>query len=177
MNLPRELIEIVHDRYIYALVAQHSNVYIQDLPPEILQLVREYDLYALVKYKEYKAFATGALVSSSLNWGIRWGLLDVCEWIIANTVYSFDCDSFLNHPQVLAAAGGHLDIMEWLIATRGIHPVAESFDTAAANGHLHVLKWLRTRGYTGASLKTLWYAKNLNYHEIVKWLGENYSNL
>ena len=177
MNLPRELIEIIHDRYIYGLVVQYSKTYIQDLPPRILQLLREYDLYALVKYKEYKTLITGTLVSSSLNWAIRWGLLDVCEWIVANTVYSFDCDSFLNHPQVLAAAGGHLDIMEWLIAKKDIHPVAESFDTAAANGHLHVLKWLREHRYTGVTLKTLWYAKNLNNHEIVKWLNENYNIL
>lgn len=175
MNLPLELIEIIRDRYFYTIVAQHSDTFIQDLPPKILQTLRECDLYGLVKYKEYKTFSTGTLVSSSLNWALRWGLLDVCEWIVGNTEYTFDCDSFLNHPQVLAAAGGHLDVMKWLIVQHGIHPIPESFDTAASNGHLHILKWLKDNGYTGASLKTLWYAKNLHYDEIVKWLESNYN--
>lgn len=175
MNLPRELINLVHERYLYALVATHSNVYIQDLPARILQVVREYDLFPLVKYKEYRTFSTATLVSSSLNWALRWGLLDVCEWILANTEYRFDTDSFLNHPQVLAAAGGHIDIMEWLIENYDIHPTAETFDTAAANGHLPVLEWLRAHRYTGVTLKTLWYAKNLNHTEIAEWLQKNYA--
>ena len=68
----------------------------------------------------------------------------------------------------LAAAGGHLEVLQWL------HSTGCPFDTvtcaaAAAGGHLKVLKWLHSTGCPWDS-ETSYCAAAGGYLEVLKWL-------
>ncbi|POM70139.1 Hypothetical protein PHPALM_13471 [Phytophthora palmivora] len=70
---------------------------------------------------------------------------------------------------VLAASGGHLDVLKWLRGNIFSSSPSASMDDAAANGHLHVLKWLQINsGYaTPAAMNK---AAGNGHLDIVKWL-------
>ncbi|KAG3087764.1 hypothetical protein PI125_g18562, partial [Phytophthora idaei] len=70
---------------------------------------------------------------------------------------------------ILAASGGHLDVLKWLKNNIFSSSPSASMDDAAANGHLHVLKWLQVNsGYaTHAAMNK---AAGNGHLEIVKWL-------
>ncbi|CAI5744007.1 unnamed protein product [Peronospora destructor] len=54
-----------------------------------------------------------------------------------------------------AAAGGHIDVVQWLHKNRTEGCTTEAIDTAAAGGHLATFQWLwsnRTEGCTTAAI-------------------------
>ena len=149
MNLPLELTELVVEKRLHQAI---SMKYIQELPEKLLKILKTKKWYHVPKYQSYKGFKDEKCCIG-LNWALRRGHLDICQWIVNNTDWTFD-EWGLNNPQVLAAAGGHIDIMKWLLQ-RNILPNDYTFDAAAGNGHLHVLIWLKQGGYEGMSLSLI----------------------
>lgn len=138
MNLPRDLINLINQHYIYRLVNDDLN-YIENLSPEKIRWIRKHKLFDLMKLSEYEGIHAED-ASGSLNWAVEQGYLDICEWIDDNTHYTFECH-FNNHPQILAVRGGHLEMMMWL-KSHAIPPNQSAFSLAKANGHQHILDWL-----------------------------------
>lgn len=138
MNLPRDLVNLVREHYIYAEIAKDTR-FIEELPLEKVDWIRKYKLYHLAKLSSYTGVHEED-ASASLNWAVAQGYIDICEWIDENTFYTFDCN-FGNHPQILAARGGHLQMMKWL-KSHAITPNYAAFSVALAHGHQHILDWL-----------------------------------
>lgn len=131
-----DLLQLVKEHYIQQHISQN---FIESLPEKWINTIRKYKLYHLAKWSEYRGIHEEE-ASYSLNWAVEHGYIDICEWLDENTFYTFDCN-FDNHPQVLAAKGGHLEMMKWL-TTKAIPPNYSAFSAAKAGGHLHILDWL-----------------------------------
>ncbi|GAB9469639.1 hypothetical protein Gpo141_00006912 [Globisporangium polare] len=73
-----------------------------------------------------------------------------------------------------AAAGGFLDVVQWLHANRPLDGcTTKAMDQAAAHEHLHVLQWLhehRSEGCTTAAMDNAAANGHLN---VIQWLHEN----
>ena len=77
--------------------------------------------------------------------------------------------AFLQPFAAAAAAGGHTDVLDWLILTARSRADASATASAAGNGRLSVLRHLRSRGV--AVNRTAMHAAAANGHlDVVRWL-------
>jgi hypothetical protein len=53
-----------------------------------------------------------------------------------------------------AAAGGHLEILKFLVADCGVAPDTETCAKAAGNGHLQLLQWAHAHGCPWSAYST-----------------------
>ncbi|EGZ14589.1 hypothetical protein PHYSODRAFT_417221, partial [Phytophthora sojae] len=102
------------------------------------------------------------------------GDLDVLEWIFKNT-------NFVVYVGLVAvaAAGGHLNVVRWLIdrqvADQPNSPkyTKAAMDGAAGNGHLAVVQWLHQHRSEGCSTSAMDVAATNGHLDVVQWLSAN----
>lgn len=72
-----------------------------------------------------------------------------------------------------AAAGGYLDIVQFLHANRREGCTKGAMDGAAAAGHLAVVRWLHENRTEGCTTNAMDYAASGGHTATVRWLHEN----
>ncbi|QBZ81332.1 hypothetical protein pclt_cds_744 [Pandoravirus celtis] len=92
--------------------------------------------------------------------------LDILAWAHSN-----GCPRHNDHVLGGLAKGGHLAILQWLIAS-GYQCSKDVANGAAEGGHLHVLEWARTMGRRWDAW-TCAAAAGAGHLEILKWLRAN----
>ncbi|ETL92756.1 hypothetical protein F442_09239 [Phytophthora nicotianae P10297] len=75
----------------------------------------------------------------------------------------------------LAATNGHLDTVEWLHAHRSERCTVEAMDGAASGGHLDVVKWLHKYRTEGCTTAAMDNAGSGGHFEVVKWLHDKHA--
>ncbi|KAJ3105993.1 hypothetical protein HDU97_007177 [Phlyctochytrium planicorne] len=75
----------------------------------------------------------------------------------------------------IAALGGHLDAVKWILETKSIVCNKVVMDNAASNGHLEVVKWLQESRTEGCTVTAMDRAAANGHLEVVKWLHYNRS--
>ncbi|KAL3656484.1 hypothetical protein V7S43_018631 [Phytophthora oleae] len=70
------------------------------------------------------------------------------------------------------AAGGHLDVLRWLQSHSG-YATPGAMNKAAASGHLEVVKWLHGNRREGCTNDAMNLAATAGHLDIVQWLHEN----
>lgn len=116
---------------------------------------------------------------------LKWARANGCKWDHLTTT----CTDADNHLTVLAwalsqgcprddgsvlaglAKGGHLAILQWLVAS-GYRYDTDMTTRAAERGHLHVLEWARTIGCPWDAW-TCAAAAGAGHLEVLKWLRAN----
>lgn len=103
--------------------------------------------------------------------------------------YYEDCYDIPSESIVLAAANGHLNVVQWLYTYgKDVHLMTDEYDdcgisvmisatgdnqaameAAATNGHLDIVEWLWSKGVEG-TLTTMKQACSNGHLEIVQWL-------
>ncbi|KAK1935386.1 putative ankyrin repeat protein [Phytophthora citrophthora] len=73
----------------------------------------------------------------------------------------------------LAAENGHLEIVKWLHANRKEGCTSDAMNGASARGHLHVVKWLHEHTTEGCTTDAMDNAAGGGHLEVLKWLHEN----
>ncbi|RLN43696.1 hypothetical protein BBJ28_00013361 [Nothophytophthora sp. Chile5] len=74
-----------------------------------------------------------------------------------------------------AAAGGHLEVVQWLHANRTEGCTTVAMDGAAFNGHLRVVQWLHANRSEGCTTLAMNGAAACGHLEVVQWLHANRS--
>ncbi|KAG1692889.1 hypothetical protein DVH05_024177 [Phytophthora capsici] len=72
-----------------------------------------------------------------------------------------------------AAGNGHLETVKWLHANRKEGCTTDAMDRAAGSGHLHVVKWLHEHRSEGCTTDAMNDAVYPGHFETLKWLHEN----
>ncbi|RLN47122.1 hypothetical protein BBJ28_00016617 [Nothophytophthora sp. Chile5] len=72
-----------------------------------------------------------------------------------------------------AAAAGHLEMVQWLHTSMQAECTPDAMDRAAVNGHLKIVQWLHTNRSEGCTTKAMNGAASSGHLEIVKWLHAN----
>lgn len=72
----------------------------------------------------------------------------------------------------LAAANGHLELLEWMESKGYPHPDLYGANEAAKNGQIKVLEWLEQRGYTLPNLIGANHGAMHGRIEVLNWLNE-----
>lgn len=73
----------------------------------------------------------------------------------------------------LAAANGHMDILQWLHDQRTDVCTIAAMDKAAGAGHLDIVQWLHTHRQEGCSYSAMDNAAAGGHMEVVDWLNLN----
>ncbi|KAK1935385.1 putative ankyrin repeat protein [Phytophthora citrophthora] len=73
----------------------------------------------------------------------------------------------------LAAEHGHLEDVKWLHANRKEGCTSDAMNGASARGHLHVVKWLHEYTTEGCTTDAMDNAAGGGHLEVLKWLHEN----
>ncbi|POM67167.1 Hypothetical protein PHPALM_16872 [Phytophthora palmivora] len=74
-----------------------------------------------------------------------------------------------------AAAGNHLEIVEWLSAHRSGGCTTAAMDGAATNGHLKMVQWLHDHRPEGCTTAAMDGAARNGHLDVVKWLHNHRS--
>jgi hypothetical protein len=74
----------------------------------------------------------------------QWGRFEILQWLWKIRRPDIPTRTTSLHISSSAAAGGHLDILEWLVAN-GVEVGNTAAIDAADAGHVHILKWLYLR--------------------------------
>lgn len=72
-----------------------------------------------------------------------------------------------------AAAGGHLDVLQWLHENRHEGCSIRAMNHASLHGHLHVVRWLHENRREGCTNNAMDNAAKNGHLDIVKFLHEN----
>lgn len=72
-----------------------------------------------------------------------------------------------------AAAGGYLDVVQWLHKNRQEGCSIRAMNHAALHGHLHVVKWLHENRKEGCTNNAMDNAAKNGHLDVVKFLHEN----
>ena len=72
-----------------------------------------------------------------------------------------------------AAEFGHLDVLQWLHATRREGCTTDAMDMAACNGHLAIVQWLHEHRREGCTSNAMDFAAQHGHLAVIKWLHYN----
>ncbi|KAL3667621.1 hypothetical protein V7S43_007175 [Phytophthora oleae] len=72
-----------------------------------------------------------------------------------------------------AAQNGHLETVKWLHFNRKEGCTIDAMNGAAIGGHLHVIKWLHEHTSEGCTTDAMDFAAVGGHFELLKWLHEN----
>ncbi|KAF0689459.1 Aste57867_19094 [Aphanomyces stellatus] len=73
----------------------------------------------------------------------------------------------------LAAAHGHLEVLQWLHVHRTEGCTTQAFDKAATNGHMHVVTWLHLNRLEGGTVAAMDGAAANGHLDILKFLHKH----
>ena len=90
-----------------------------------------------------------------------------CDWVSSNVYSCYDCAA-------LAARGGHLEVLKWLLEPAQIFDWDDEWTCAKAaeGGQLEVLKWLRANGCQWDA-RTVEEATAAGHDDVLQWALAN----
>ncbi|KAG9400938.1 Ankyrin repeat and SAM domain-containing protein 3 [Aphanomyces cochlioides] len=103
------------------------------------------------------------------------GHVDIVKWLVqafaSGQVVAFDNTTNV-HAMDLAAAGGHVEVLEILhtASSLNVKATTAAMDVAAAQGHVKVLNWLRMNRREGHTAKAIYGAASNGHLDCVQWL-------
>ena len=71
-------------------------------------------------------------------------------------------------PACSAAAGGHLEVLQWLKSIEGVTISGDVAVRASKGGHLHILEWLKIGGHP-IDLYYCGEASKIGHRGILEW--------
>lgn len=131
------------------------EILIQDLPQPILQdAIVNNSLHFYTNNKD------------TVNWAAENGFIAVLEYL------SYTCQEFTVTAMDLAAANGHLHVVQWLHENRSEGCTTAAMDGAAEAGHLEVVEWLHENRSEGCTTAAMDGAAEAGHLLVVQWLDE-----
>ncbi|KAF0696198.1 Aste57867_13030 [Aphanomyces stellatus] len=101
------------------------------------------------------------------------GDLDTLVRLGAYEAHLLDPLTTPTHAMDVAAANGHLGVLQWLHTHRPFGCTTDAMDHAAKHGHLAILQWLDLHRSEGCTMQALAMAAHEGHFETVQWLCAN----
>ncbi|KAK1931929.1 putative ankyrin repeat protein [Phytophthora citrophthora] len=105
-----------------------------------------------------------------MEFAVQQGDMNLVQWLL-DVVYE-EADSFLPSPSINAAAGSHLEMLQWVFEHFPTGDSESALQRAAKNGRLDMVQWLVEKGITTGTRYAVEEACEQGHLDVVQWLLE-----